>query len=314
MKYLSHDQGFEEFLSNLNDAAATIPPPHWEGTLPLSAQITGLPRSGTTLLYQLLARTGAVGYPSNAMALFHRVPWVGARIQTQLAATGPTLSLRSIGGRTPEPLDPHEFGYFWRRVCGHSANSLVRDLEPPPVAEVQRELDLVAAVFGKPVVYKNFLALAHASWMLTELEGMRLVLVRRPEEDVAASLLQLRRRLGTPDSAPLGVDPGDPAAPEQAGTVEDRVARQVVSLVRRIEDAGLAGTVGVETVDYAQLCAEPRPVVARLLAALGSETTEPAGVPDRLDPGPGFAGLDPADRDALARALERAKEDADSSG
>ena len=313
MKYLGHDQGFEDFLSNLNEAAATIPPPQWEGTLPLSAQITGLPRSGTTLLYQLLARTGAVGYPSNTMALFHQVPWVGARIQTQLAATGPTISLRSIGGRTPEPLDPHEFGYFWRRVCGHSANSLVQDLEPPSIEDVQRELDLVAAVFGRPVVYKNFLALVHAPWMLGELRGMRLLLVRRPEEDVAASLLQLRRRLGTPDSATLGVDPGDPAA-EEHGTVEDRVARQVVSLARRIDDSGMADTVGVETVDYAALCADPQAVVSRVLTALGSETTEPAGVPERLEPGPGFAGLDPADQDALRRALDRAKEDADSSG
>ena len=145
------------------------------------------------------------------------------------------------------------------------------------------------------------------------LRGMRLLLVRRPEEDVAASLLQLRRRLGTPDSATLGVDPGDSAS-EESGTVEDRVARQVVSLARRIEESGLAATNGVETVDYAELCADPRAVVSRLLAALGSETTEPEGVPDQLEPGPGFAGLDPADQDALTRALDHAKEDADSSG
>lgn len=311
MKYRSHDEDFEGFLADLNEVVGTLRPPDLQGPLPPSAQITGLPRSGTTLLYQLFARTGAVGYPSNVMAMFHRVPWVGARIQSHLAAADPTISTRSIGGRTPEPLDPHEFGYFWRRVCGHSGNSLRQDLDPVPAPSLQRELDLVAAVFGRPVVYKNFLALAHGPRMLDELERMHLFLVRRPERDVAASLIQLRRRLDTPDSAPLGVEP---EAPVEAEAVEDRVARQVVALGRRLETVGLADRPRVETVDYAELCAAPRAVVSRLLAALGSDPGDPGRLPDRMEPGSGFAGLGHEDQARLARALDRAKEETDSSG
>jgi hypothetical protein len=288
-----------------------LPPPDVREPLPRSAQITGLPRSGTTLLYQLFARTGAVGYPSNVMAMFHRVPWVGARLQVHLAASDPRISTRSIGGRTPEPLDPHEFGYFWRRVCGHSGNSLRQDLEPAPIESLQRSLDLVAAVFGMPVVYKNFLALTHGPRMLAELEGMHLFLVRRPERDVAASLIQLRRRLHTPDSAALGVEPEGLV---QAGTVEDRVARQVVTLGRRLEVSGLAHMAGVETVDYEELCAAPRVVMSRLLAVLGCDPVDHGRLPDRLEPGSGFAGLGHEHQARLARALDLAKEETNTRG
>lgn len=305
MKYVDRDEGFEAFLDGLNQAVGSLPAPALRQPVPPSAQITGLPRSGTTLLYQLMARSGAVGYPSNVMALFHQVPWVGARLQVQLAATDPTLSTRSVGGRTPEPLDPHEFGYFWRRVCGHSANSLHQDRGRPSTGEIQRELDLVASVFGKPVVYKNFLALAHTSWMLAELEGMHLVVVHRPLLDVAASLIQLRRHLGTSRSAPLGVQPG---RVDERGTVEDGVARQVIGLAARLSDPNLATTPRVETVSYRELCERPREVVSRLLGALGCPAPNLSRIPDRFEVGAGFEDLDNDDRQRLVVAMEKAEE------
>lgn len=310
MRYLDRNEGFELFLAGLNEAVASLPPPDVPQQVPGSLQITGLPRSGTTLLYQLLARSGAVGYPSNVMAMFHGVPWVGARLQVQLAAAEPTISSRSTAGRTPEPLDPHEFGYFWRRVCGHSSNSLRQDLRPLPPEALQQELDLVASVFGRPVVYKNFLALAHGSRMLAELERMHLVVVRRPLRDVAASLFQLRRRLGTPSDAPLGVQPEEPGP---GVTVEDRVAWQVTRLAARM-DALLVSDAGVKGVSYRDLCHRPREVVTQVLEGLGRPMERADVIPRELQPGAGFAGLDPDDQKLLARALERASEETERRG
>ncbi len=261
MRYRPRSDDFESFLGALNDAALQLPPPV-QGDAPPSAQITGLPRSGTTILLQLLARTGRVGYPSNVMAFFHRAPWVGARLQTQLALSGPTLSMGSIGGRTREPLDPHEFGYFWRRVCGHSSNSLARDLDPPSYPEVQAELDAVAAVFGRPVVYKNFLALAHAQEMRHGLDRMRFIVVERDRVEVAASLIMLRSQIGAAPDDLIGVQTGRGNQPQ---TLVDRVAQQVVDLDRRQRECGFADADDALLVSYDALTADPRAEVGRVL-------------------------------------------------
>jgi hypothetical protein len=165
------------------------------------------------------------------MAFFHRAPWVGAMLQRRLVSNDPTISLSSLAGRTSEPLDPHEFGYFWRRVCGHSTNSLTQDLNPLRPTDLQHELDLVADVFERPVVYKNFLGLAHAPEMRRDLQRMLFISVERDPLDAAASLLDLRDRLSIPDDRVFGTapvrfcpDPSDPIS---------TVARQIASLTRQ---------------------------------------------------------------------------------
>ena len=306
MRYRPRSEDFESFLDALNDAATQIPAPV-TADAPPSAQITGLPRSGTTILLQLLARTGRVGYPSNVMAFFHRAPWVGARLQAQLALAGPTLSMSSLGGRTREPLDPHEFGYFWRRVCGHSSNSLERDLEPPPYSDVQAELDAVAAVFEAPVVYKNFLALAHTDEMRAGLDRMRFLVVERNLVDVAASLLSLRAQIGAgPDDA-IGVQTGSRGI--SPGTLVDRVARQVVDLDRRQRACGFSGADDTLVVSYDALSANPRAEVGRALAFLGADGEGLDALPAELPRGRGRSSLNAQDRGDLEFALARAYDD-----
>lgn len=305
MRYLAHDQSFESFLDDLNAAAGSMPVPALGEGRFVSAQMLGLPRSGTTIALQLLAATGAVGYPSNVMAFFHRAPWVGARLQRQLAAARPAISFTSVAGRTAEPLDPHEMGYFWRRVCGHSANSLVRDLPPEPVAEVQHQLDLVAAVFEAPVVYKNFLAIQHATEMRATWERARFIVVRRDVRDVAASLLTVRRRLGVAADAPFGVQPvTDPAV----GADEFRtVADQVIALEEAIEANDFAAHDDACVVTYTDLSQDPRGQVERLLSFLGAgPVRDPGALPATLPAGAGFAALDPTDQRRLAEALDTA--------
>lgn len=308
MKYVDKSDDFESFLVELNRAACSISEPALATAPPRSAQIVGIPRSGTTLLYQLLAHTGDVGYPSNVMAYFHQAPWVGARLQVQLAATGPKLTYESVGGRTREPLDPHELGYFWRRVCGHEGNSLVPDRQPLPSGDLQRELDLVASVFGRPVVYKNFLAIVHSSWM-RDLPRMSFVVVRRDLREVAASLLQLRVTLATAHDAPLGVQPTRQLA--RGSDVVHTVARQVVTLADDLNAAGLEPAADVLVVENSELCRDPRGVVARVLEMMGAETTGVSAVPRRLRADTAFSRLDVHGAARIERALSEAQEELD---
>ncbi|MDP3889741.1 sulfotransferase [Nocardioides sp.] len=308
MRYQDHSPDWESFLERLNQAATTEFPVPEMAVGGVDASIFGMPRSGTTALYQLLAMTGTVGYPSNLMAMFWRVPWVGARLQVQLASSGPTLSVESVAGRTREPLDPHEFGYFWRAALGHSGNTLDRDRPGWPIDQLRLVLAAVHDVFGAPVTYKNFLAPSHMQELVTGLPSMRFVATRRPLVDVAGSMLHVRRTVGVASGDVFGTVPRGFALPD-SGTEFDIVATQLVGLERDLRAVDAQRE--VLFVDYPQLCSEPRTVVTRVLQFLEIEEAEQQvlrSIPPHLPEGHGLNQLSVQDKQELLEAVERAQE------
>ncbi len=308
--YLPRSDEFEVFLSRFNHALrGEFWPPEPTQRSFATVQITGLPRSGTTILYQLLARSRCVGYPSNVMALCWQVPSVGARLQRHLATSGSSVSLTSVAGRAPEPLDPHEFGYFWRAALGHSANTLEQDIEPWPTSELQALLDEVTGIFNAPVVYKNFLVLSHAAELRRDLAGLRFVVTERRDLDSAASLVSMRRRLNVQPGQWIGVRPHIDRDMTKASDIE-HVAWQIASL-RAVQCAStLDHASDSRVVLYDHLCADPRGVIGELLDFIGADVDsfDPNLVPRRLEPGAGAAGLSAQDRKILTRALSETME------
>ncbi len=283
--YLSRSDEFEQLLSRLNAVLAT----EFADDVPgrrdlLSCQIVGLPRSGTTILHQLIARTGVVGYPSNVMAMFWRAPALGARLQRQLASQRPSIGLTSLAGRTAEPLDPHEFGYFWRSLLGHERNAMTADRPPTDPTRAQDVFDGVTSAFDAPVVYKNFLAPLHVEYLTRSLSRQRFVIVHREPRDVATSLLRTRVRIGTPPDAWLGPAPVDARA--SYASVGERVEHQVESLGRTLSESGLLEHPSAVHVEYPQIVADPRSAVAAVLDQVDatSRSVEWGRVPQTLEP------------------------------
>lgn len=165
--------------------------------------ITGVPRSGTTLLSQLLPSRYQVGYVSNLMARFYKAPLVGAWLQMQLIRDV-IHSLRDYGsehGVTAKVFEPHEFGFFWTQnlPCsddchgpGTNETELVSRL-----AELNRTLKNISRAFGAPVLYKSVLT----SFFFPELlknTDIFVVNIFRKKEDVIKSILKVReQRLGS---------------------------------------------------------------------------------------------------------------------
>lgn len=290
MRYHDRSESFEQFLDQLNSTLAVgfpvLPPPE---PTHVFGQIVGLPRSGTTILLQLLARTRALGYPSNVMAPFWRTPAVGARLQRHLASSEPTLSMESVAGRTREPLDPHEFGYFWREALGHSANTLHPDRPGMGWHQLQDTLDAICAAFDLPTVYKNFLVLGHVTQMRRHLVRSRFIVIERNPKDVAASLWTVRQSIGIPDEATFGIDTADNCH----GDLLDRIVTQVHTLERYrtvIANQSVSDTISAR---YSDLCNKPRQVVADVLDFLGADPSSEVleRIPDALPEGRGRESL-----------------------
>jgi hypothetical protein len=283
------DARYEALLERVNAALAAGRPrgPSAPPERPLVA-ITGLPRSGTTLLYQALAASGCFGYASNLIARFHADLAFGAQVQAVASAWLPRgpMSFSSRAGNTSGWFEPHECGYFWQRHFPFHDHH-----EPDEAALARVDGAALAAELGAlerelelPLAIKNVILVFVGSFLARELPTLRFARIRRPHADVARSLLRTRQEFyGTPQ-AWFSVRPRD-AADHAGASPEAQVQHQIDAVERAL--AATRAEVGPTRwleLDYADLCAHPRDVVAQV-AAFAETPVDPAtltALPDRF--------------------------------
>ena len=73
--------------------------------------IFGLPRSGTTLSYQIISQCLDIGYINNLIARFWLAPEYGIALSKLFS--NDNISYDSNYGKTNNIFGPHEFAYFW---------------------------------------------------------------------------------------------------------------------------------------------------------------------------------------------------------
>ena len=164
--------------------------------------IIGTPRSGSTLLTQLLTSRLDVGYPSNLMARFYEAPSVGAFLQKRLIGNRfqDCREYKSLHGITTNIEEPHEFGYFWSRhlgVCGdvHEPDEL--QMENVRIEKLEKELNSIVKIFDKPVIFKSILGDFFIP-ILRQIPNVFFVDLQRNLLDVAQSFWKVRQeRLGS---------------------------------------------------------------------------------------------------------------------
>jgi LPS sulfotransferase NodH len=194
------DPSGERFLEELNEYLAPRELDLYEDHQVEHAFVfvLGLPRSGTTLLSQLLAYCLDAGYVNNFAARFWRAPVHGIRLARLIAGEAEEPSFESDYARTRSLLDIHEWGYFWRFwLRKHSFDDVVHAREREDEidwAGLRLTLANVQHEFGKPLVAKNMLGAYHLPRLRRELGPVVYVLIERDPLDAAVSILDARRK------------------------------------------------------------------------------------------------------------------------
>jgi hypothetical protein len=243
--------------------------------------IVGCPRSGTTLLLQVLARSGGFAYPTNLLARFAAAPYVGALVQRlvgdpacdprgEFAALRAAPDFASDLGKTRGLLGANEFQHFFRVQIPHRFPRWLTEAERDRVDcdWLAKGLASLEAVLAKPVVTKAGLLqcnLAHFDARIPTLLWLR---VRRRPADVMRSILAAR------ESGPGGRATWWSIQPrEHAWLAGMDVFHQVAGQVFCIEHALSRELAAVPaerqlSIEYDELCRAPRTVVMRVTAAL----------------------------------------------
>ncbi|MEO6866394.1 MAG: sulfotransferase [Gaiellales bacterium] len=277
--------------------------------------ILGAPRSGTTLLYQLLVEGLEVGWLANAHAA---APSRAAEIEQheQPRAKRRSSDFASTHGATSEPWGPSEAGEYWYRFFPRTPHELsAADATPVRIAELRAAVRAFANACAAPVVFKNVFNSLRIPVLARALPEARFLLIERDEQANARSLLAGRAKRGDLNTwwsaRPAGADALADASP----------AQQVVWQVRRMnavahrELAELPPEASL-TISYEELCADPRGVVTRVQAWLVASGTQvklrEAALPARFELRAG-GSLDPELETSLAAALASAPSGEDAS-
>jgi hypothetical protein len=272
--------------------------------------VVGAPRSGSTLLYQLLTDRFDVGYLANGHARRPGAPSLVERRRGLVRDRPPELrDYHSAFGGTAGELGPSECGPFWYRFFPRRPHYISADEFP---AASRRQLRAAVGAFveacGRPVVYKNLVNTARIEAIAAALPEALFIAIHRDLTDNARSILDARMGVTGAYDAWWSVEP-----PGLERLLQLPAHEQVVEQVRALDAlvARVEASIGPERVlhlAYEDLCAEPRAQLERIAAfaaAHGCELGDRGEVPATFLEGEGDNAVPPELEEALVGYVER---------
>jgi hypothetical protein len=164
---------------------------------PKTIHVIGAPRSGTTLLTQLIASYSNVGYINNLIAAFYKAPVHGILLSKKLLGTDYVSTFKSNFGATASILEPHEFSYFWKHHLAYKDYTQLPESHNLNINWEHLKITLAAMekAFDLPVLFKSFHLGFHAASVYKYLPNTCFILIKRDPIDNASSILKMRNKL-----------------------------------------------------------------------------------------------------------------------
>jgi len=257
----------EAFLSRLNRILAPYQEEDYVPDLPErypTVHVIGVPRSGTTLLTQLLAAHTDIGYINNLIAAFWKAPVYGIRLSAQVVPQNMGSSYRSEFGRTRGIHEPHEFGYFWSDLLNYREMREGGEEREIDWNRVRLVLTNMTRASMGPILFKSFLLGWHIPEMQQILPRTCWLHIKRDPVQNALSLLRVRREyLGS-------IEEWGSMKPKEYSWLQfrpycEQVAGQVYFLEKRYrEQLRMLPTQNVISLSYRELCQSPASVISQV--------------------------------------------------
>ena len=226
--------------------------------------IVGAPRSGTTLVYQVLSAFLDVTFPTNLTEMFPKSPLRAAQLQKSVwPARRPDF--RNYYGQTAHFSGPNDAFHIWNRWLGEDRYQPQRELADAVVSEMQQFFAAWTSAFNKPFLNKNNRNAIAVDVLARHLPNSRFIVIRRNPLYVVQSLIVARQQIQGTKSIGWGLQSSSSVTTsDHLGYVDD-VCRQVSDIDMEI-DRQLADVdpSRVLQVTYESFCEQPQHWVTRV--------------------------------------------------
>ena len=268
--------------------------------------VVGAPRSGSTLLYQLLVQRFDVTYLANRHCALFGAPSLVERLGGRRAS--PAADYSSKHGLTAGAWGPSECGPFWYRFFRKSPQHVtLADVAPDDLRRLRGAIRALGLAGARPLVFKNLLCALRLGPIAAALPEARFLVIRRELEEHARSILAARLRANGEVDSWWSVEP--PGWQElQARPAAEQAVGQIEAIHSEIDDVrAQVGRSRFFDVSYSELIDDVDGTLLRLQAFAKREgivLEDRASVPSSF-PRPPAGRLSEELETALAEALAR---------
>ena len=267
------------------DAIATA----HHSTAPAPIVIVGLPRSGTTLAYELIVQAFDVSYLTRAYSYTWGMPNLTTRVMTRFTRQRRARYVSDYG-RIPGFFAPTENAVLWMQwfaehsTLGHYyPNSF---MTAAVAADSTATIASMSAIAKRPFVFKNIYLTLALPALLETLPASRAIVVTRDIDAVTASVFRKRRTLSP--ATWWSIRPPFIEHIAHEGIVEQTAFQCIRSQQILEHSLSLVDQDRCMVVDYSEICRSPVEFVANVARWAGNDFQLRAGadIPRHFDPSP----------------------------
>ncbi len=240
--------------------------------------ILGLPRSGTTLVYQYVVHRLSVAYFTNGVGRYYRAPCLATWIQCTWNDEYHS-NFTSRYGTVSGPMAPHEAGRFWGRFFGFDEYVRPEQVSSRARKTMTRTVAFLQRLFGDSFfVNKNVKHLLRITTLASIFPNAYFLRVQRDRADVALSLLRARHaNLEDPTNWWSARPPNHRELEDLP--VDEQIARQLYGLDQKLnDDLSALRSDRVLSVNYRSFCRAPDRLIQSLRSRVHSADIRNPGV------------------------------------
>jgi hypothetical protein len=270
--------------------------------------IVGAPRTGSTVLYQLITNAFDVLYIDNLAAKWYMNLYYGFHKSIKrFGHTGHNCFDSDFGdtksGGLHAPAECGEFWYQWLPRHKHFIDS--NEVSDSSLEEIRQVITAVINRFNRPLIFKNLNAGQRMKMIKEIFPNAKFIFVTRDPYFTAQSILKAKRSLGIPDNQFWSIMPKNIEFLKEL-TWYEQICGQVFYLEKQIrEDSNLFNDVLI--VKYENLVSEPADVLETIK---DFADLHPRKIPiTSIIKGGNTVSLNATEREQINKEFERLREE-----
>jgi len=235
--------------------------------LPAPIFVIGPPRSGTTLLYQILINRFYFTYFTNIAAKFVHAPicglWISKLVENVIPQSNNYVSQY---GKTQSLIGPHEAGEFWYRWFPRGLHVYVPAgaVSSQTIQELRKQVVGIHVALNYPVLFKNTYNSMRIASLVEAFPDAIFLVCRRDPLDISQSILEGRLRANGNKDDWWSVPPKE-INQIRSHPYWEQVVEQVYYIYKQIEsDREKLDSDRFLDISYKELCHKPQDVMEKI--------------------------------------------------